>query len=64
MDIVDPETDEVRVSFVAEGVRRIGDDVTLPLTVRWFAPPGLVEQGVVLALVGIEIDAQHSIHTD
>ena len=64
MDIVDPETDEVRVSFVAEGVGRIGDDVTLPLTVRWFTPPGLVEQGVVLALVGIEIDAQHSIHTD
>ena len=64
MDIVDPATDEVRASFVAEGVRRLGDDITLPLTVRWFAEPGIVEQGVVLALVGIEIDAQHSIHTD
>jgi len=63
MEIVDPEHDEVRASFVAEGVRRLGDDITLPMTVRWFAKPGLVEQGVVLALVGIEVDAQHSIHT-
>lgn len=64
MDIIDSDTDAVRVSFVAEGVRRLGDDITLPLTVRWFAQPGIVEQGVVLALVGIEIDSQHSIHTD